>query len=95
MHLIGQEMTIKLVISMKNEITYNQIAHLNASLGDQNIPYRIHYVNQQLAGIEGLGACACDGKEGIMKNAIVDFFDREDTRVSFSEDGYTFSPTLK
>lgn len=95
MHQTGQEMIIKLVISMKSEITYNQIAHLNASLGDQNLPYRIHYVNQQLAGIEGMSSCACEGKEGILHHAIEEFFNQEDTKVSFSEDGYTFSPRLR
>ena len=60
---------------MRQEFTYNQIAHLNAALHEQRLPYRISFHDAETAVVEPLGFCACDGKEGMLKAAIEAFFE--------------------
>lgn len=44
---------------MRQEFTYNQIAHLNAALHEQRLPYRISFHDAETAVVEPLGFCAC------------------------------------
>ena len=70
---------------MRQEFTYNQIAHLNAALHEQRLPYRISFHDAETAVVEPLGFCACDGKEGMLKAAIEAFFEKEGMTVTFSD----------
>lgn len=71
---------------MRQEFSYNQVVHLNASLHEQHMPYRIHFQNAQTMVLVPMGICACDGKEEPVKRAIIAFFQREGMDVVFSED---------
>lgn len=72
-------------VLMRQEFTYNQIAHLNAALHEQRLPYRISFHDAETAVVEPLGFCACDGKEGMLKAAIEAFFEKEGMTVTFSD----------
>lgn len=45
------------------ELTYNIVAHVNAKLKEQNLPYKIQFCNENTASIEPMGVCACQGRE--------------------------------
>lgn len=77
---------------MRQEFTYNQIAHLNAALHEQRLPYRISFHDAETAVVEPLGFCACDGKEGMLKAAIEAFFEKEGMTVTFSDHCEIISP---
>jgi len=72
---------------MERIFTYNQVVHLNSELREKELPYRINFKDETVIGIEELGICACIGKDGLMRNAVQDFFDREGLSVRFSENG--------
>ncbi|MDO5521370.1 MAG: hypothetical protein Q4G58_12835 [bacterium] len=74
------------------EFTYNQIVHLNAELGEKGLAFHIHFKNSKVAGIEGYGACACDGKEELLIQTIREFFRKEGMEIEFTENRYMFSP---
>ena len=72
---------------MKQAFTYNQVVHLNAELREKELPYRVTFKDETIIGIEELGICACIGKDGPMREAVRDFFDREGLQIRFSESG--------
>lgn len=68
------------------QFDYNQSIHLNAYLKEQNLPYRVHFKNENRLDIEPLGTCACAGKEGRLKQAVTEFFSKENMPIAFAED---------
>lgn len=72
---------------MKNGLTYNQIAHLNVELRERDLPYKINYRDERIAGIQELGICASIGKEEPLRAAVREFFEREAVAVEISPDG--------
>ena len=72
---------------METGFTYNQIAHLNAELREKDLPYKINYKDERIAGIQELGICASIGKEEPLQAAVREFFERESVAVEISPDG--------
>lgn len=68
------------------QFDYNQSIHLNAYLKEQNLPYRIHFKNEKRLDIEPLGTCACAGREDQLKQAVKEFFSRENMTIAFTEE---------
>ena len=69
---------------MEKEFTYDQIVHLNAELRAKDIPYRINFKDEKMAGVQELGICAATGKEPLMREAVGDYFARQGMTVEFS-----------
>ena len=69
---------------MEKEFTYDQIVHLNAELREKDIPYRINFKDEKMAGVQELGICAATGKEPLMREAVGDYFARQGMTVEFS-----------
>ena len=72
---------------MEKEFTYDQIVHLNAELREKDIPYRINFKDEKMAGVLELGICAATGKEPLMREAVGDYFARQGMSVEFSPQG--------
>lgn len=77
---------------MRQEFSYHQVVHLNASLHQQHMPYRIHFQNAQTMVLVPMGVHVCDGKEEPVKRAIKAFFQREGMKIMFSEDNDLIFP---
>ncbi len=56
------------------KLTYNIVAHVNAKLKEQQVPYKIQFGNGSTAFIEPLGICACQGKEEIFATVVTEAF---------------------
>lgn len=56
------------------ELTYNIVAHVNAKLKEQNLPYKIQFSNENIASIEPMGVCACQGKEEKFATVVTEAF---------------------
>lgn len=56
------------------ELTYNIVAHINAKLKEQELPYKIQFCNERTACIEPLGICACQGKEESFATVVTEAF---------------------
>ncbi len=70
--------------------TYDHMIHLNSLFREKDIPYRVNYKDENMAGLEGLGICACIGKDDLVREIVRDFFAEESIMVRFSQDGLLF-----
>lgn len=72
------------------EFTYNHTFHLNSYMKEKDLPYRVNFKDEKTMGLEGLGICACTGKDDLAQEAVREFFENEGIDIIFSEDGLTF-----
>ena len=72
------------------EFTYNHVFHLNSYMKEKDLPYRVNFKDEKTMGLEGLGICACTGKDDLAQEAVKEFFENEGIDIIFSDDGLTF-----